>query len=173
MQSYQEGNQQAFDELYKRYKTRVFGYFMKKVQQPGEAEELFQRFFLRFHEKREVYDSRYALAPWIFTICQNLYVDWVRQRARYQERLQNYQAEAEHSLDSLPDADKPWDGVVGDQMAQLNPRYRQAIQLRYQEGYEFEDIARQLATTPSTARKIVSRAVAKLKAMLGEQRDDR
>lgn len=45
----------------------------------------------------------------------------------------------------------------------LSPKQKQALELRYVEGQDFEEIAKILNTSPINARKIISRSVIRLK----------
>lgn len=53
--------------------------------------------------------------------------------------------------------------------AVLSPRERAAVVLRYYEGWTDDSIARTLACAPGTVRSLLSRAMPKLRASLGEQ----
>lgn len=174
MRAYQDGDEAAFHLLYDRYHSKIYGYFYKKTARRELADELFQKFFLRLHEHRERYDDRYPLLPWIFTICHNLYVDELRAMASRSSLEQSFAQEGALLTDWASEQDESQQDLellLSEQIRKLNPRYQQALVMRYSDGKAFEEIADSLATTPSTARKVVSRAVQSLRQIMRSWKD--
>ena len=75
MLAYQRGEAKAFEELFARYKTRLFNYLRRSVRDPVEAEDLLQTLFLRIHRAKETYRPEAAFSTWIYTIARNLVRD--------------------------------------------------------------------------------------------------
>lgn len=176
MRSYQQGDELAFQCLYNRYHTKIYGYFVKKSGHVEVADELFQKFFLKFHEKRGLYDDRHPLLPWIFTICHHLYVDEMRLRARQLATAERFVQESKtyDHADAMQNESRASDlsQLIEEQLHHLNPRYQKALVMRYSDGKGFMEIADILATTPSTARKIVNRALHHLQALMRSKKHD-
>ncbi len=82
MKAYQVGNSAAFDILFDRHKSRVFGFLMKKLGKRFEAEEVFQAAFMKLHQSRRLYDPNFRFAPWLFTITQSVLKDHFRKNKR-------------------------------------------------------------------------------------------
>jgi RNA polymerase sigma-70 factor (ECF subfamily) len=55
MLAYQRGEAQAFEELFARYRTRLFTYLRRSIGDPVQAEDLLQTLFLRVHRARATY----------------------------------------------------------------------------------------------------------------------
>src|SRR3989338_5977637 len=53
MVQYANGDEIAFQELYRRYRARAYGYLSRRVRNSGVADELFQKVFLKLHRSRE------------------------------------------------------------------------------------------------------------------------
>jgi RNA polymerase sigma factor (sigma-70 family) len=56
-------------------------------------------------------------------------------------------------------------------LASLSPDQRQALLMRFSEDRDFAEIAERLKTSESNARKLISRAVQKLKALAKSKED--
>ena len=71
-------------------------------------------------------------------------------------------------LDSLPglDVPPPGDHGLADAMARLPAQYREALLLRFDQGYSVKEIAAILDTTPGAVRKTIWRAKQRLKEEL-------
>jgi DNA-directed RNA polymerase specialized sigma24 family protein len=46
MQDFQQGLREAFTELFQRYRERIYGFFRRRLNDAGRAEELAQETFL-------------------------------------------------------------------------------------------------------------------------------
>lgn len=162
MQAYQNGADGAFDLLFKRYSSRVYGFLMNHLKNRAQADDVFQATFLKLHQARKHYDPSFPFAPWLFTVCKSVLTDHTRKMIRTREDAnENFVSRAADpktlgvdrgiSLDSLP----------------LNQRA--AIELRYHDELQFEEIAARLETSPQNVRKLVSRGIEKLRILSGRK----
>ncbi|MGZ3694961.1 MAG: RNA polymerase sigma factor [Bdellovibrionota bacterium] len=159
MGAYQIGDEQAFSVLYQRHSGRVYGFLKSKFREEAAAKDVLQATFLKLHRTRAKYDAKFLFVPWLFTICRNEMLDAFKKNNQRQETLMAETPEpaltpeaetTEISLTSLPAAQ------------------REAIELRFEQDLSFEQIAEHLATSPSNARQIVSRAVRSLRSLYEE-----
>lgn len=160
---------EAFEELYKRYSQRLFAYFYKRV--PAEdAQDLTQRCVMRIYDKAHTFNSNYPAAAWIFTLARNLLNDEYRRRGRELKLNEAYALELEQVEEVS--GQEVWAALQED-LGNLDQRQREIIVWRYFEGREFDEIAKNLATTPSNARQLVSRAIRSLKKKVMEHEDEK
>ena len=71
----------AFDELYRRYERRLFGFILAQLGNRAEAEEVFHDAFLavlREPRQKEVRNFR----AWVFQVARNLCLNRVRSQKR-------------------------------------------------------------------------------------------
>ena len=164
MTLYQEGDIEAFNCLYGKYKSLVYGYLYKRVNKRTDVDEIYQDVFLRLHQSRLRYKSKYPFKPWLFAVLRNSLIDYYRKKKKeYQEIPMDglevtpsaLQVEDKHKLDGLLPKD------IG-----ISDSQRQAIELRYGEDFSFEEIAHSLETTSSNARQLVSRALKRLRKFI-------
>jgi len=163
MLRYQSGDASAFESLYSLHAARVYGYLLKKTNGDREqASELHQAVFLKFHQSRARYRSQYPVLQWLFVIARSVFLDQVRKSRREvdsvgEERIENFVApEEDPSQDSEPPS-----------LEGLTPDQREAIEARYLRDESFAEIAHRLGKTEVTVRKMMSRAIQKLRAKKG------
>jgi len=157
MVMYQSGSEDAFQTLYRRHSEKIYGFLRGRVWNHERAAELYQESFLKMHRSKHLYNKSLPALPWIFSITKSVLVDGLRvdQRAR---------RDAEYSAETASSEDQRSIGDVASLMNRLPESQRRAIELRYIDEKTFEEIAASLETSSDNARKIVSRAVTKLKS---------
>lgn len=77
---YQEGNNNAFDTLLKRYQSKVFSYLLYSVKNQELAEDLFQDVFIKMvvRIKNGQYAENGKFASWMMRIVHNHLIDYYR-----------------------------------------------------------------------------------------------
>lgn len=83
-----KGEIRAFDELYRRYADRLFGYLLRYVRDRAEAEDLLQDVFMTV-----LRDDALDLRPgqvggWFFTVARNRALSRVRRRRTEADHLE-------------------------------------------------------------------------------------
>lgn len=149
---YQQGDESAFRELYRRHSPKVYGYLIQRLQERAAVDDVFQATFLKFHQSRRQYNPSFPFIPWIFTICRSVMIDAVRKKTKAIEDLDPKSIEQAQALDSQT-------GVSLPDLSTLSESQRQAITLRYAHDFSFEEISRQLETSPANVRQLISRAL--------------
>lgn len=168
MTGYASGDMEAFQVLYQRHKPRIFGYLLARLKDRDEAEELFQLVFTKLHVARSSYRQEIPFLPWVFTITRNALIDYVRKRDTYRRHVQT----SELPMDSYaaPAVDASGTGIEIEGLASLTETQRLALQLRFEQGLTFAEIAEQIETSALNSRQIISRAIRKLrKLMVGKE----
>ncbi len=161
---YQRGDIEAFNCLYDKYKSLVYGYLYKRVNNRTEVDEIFQDVFLRLHHSRSRYKSELPFKPWLFAVLRNSLIDYFRKKKKEYNDVPLDSLEMTSSALQVEDKYNI-DGLLAKD-ADLNKNQRQAIVLRYGQDFSFEEIARRLETTSSNARQLVSRALKRLRKFI-------
>jgi RNA polymerase sigma factor (sigma-70 family) len=166
MRAYQLGESRAFETLYHRYSPKVYGYVRGRMRDPGAADDVFQAVFMKLHQSRNLYDTRCAFAPWLFTIARTVLIDHMRKAGRNEETpVEDIEALAEPVEMNVSTGSS----ALGVDMSVIPERQQQILAMRYQDDLSFEEIAEKLSTTPANIRQLVSRAVRRLKALQGKK----
>lgn len=168
MQAYTAGDNEAFQELYKRHNGRVLGYLRSKLSSQNEAEDVFQEVFAKLHKYRFKYTSSIPFLAWFFTIVRNTLVDHIRKQKTQSKHIQVDSSLLIDVVDNQ-DVDIPISDIL-EELAGLTENQRQILELRFNEGLTFEDIAVRMNVSYPNARKLASRAIQKLRKMVASKR---
>ena len=155
-------------ERFEMERPRLVAIATRVLGDHAEAEDVVQQAWLRLHRSDEAIES---LPAWLTTVTTRLCLD--RLRARTPEPV----AEVEPA-DAATTGDPADDVALADSVGQalqvvldrLSPRERVAFVLHDSFGFEFPTIAALLDTTPAAARKLASRARAKVAQPRAEDR---
>src|SRR5690348_18467690 len=84
---YQNGNEEAFEVLLRRHKSKIFTAIYLIVKDRYVAEDLLQETFIKAINtiKGDRYNEEGKFAPWISRIAHNLAIDHFRRGKRYPE----------------------------------------------------------------------------------------
>lgn len=145
-------------EFFEAERPRLLGIASRVLADPVEAEDIVQQAWLRLHRTDADIEN---LPAWLTTVTTRLCLDRLRARTPVPH------AEV-RPIENAPD---PADDVVlADTVSvalqmvldRLSPNERVAFVLHDSFGFEFSTIASVLGTTPAAARKLASRARAKV-----------
>jgi RNA polymerase sigma factor (sigma-70 family) len=79
------GNDRAFEELYARYRERIFSFILSRVHDHGRAEDIAQEVFMSALRRLRSSDQTIAFKPWIYEIAKNACIDEFRRGSRARE----------------------------------------------------------------------------------------
>lgn len=168
------GQQQAYRELLRRYKTPVFRLIQSNIGDPDEAMDLTQETFVAGFGAIGRYDADRPFRLWIARIALNKCRDWARRRTVRSFFSRALPLESAHDVASdgpAPDAeaaDRAELDRVRAAMARLPANLREVLVLRGVEDLTQAETAELLQKSEKTVEMRLYRARAKLKALLGE-----
>jgi RNA polymerase sigma-70 factor (ECF subfamily) len=162
MQMYQSGSEEAFKVFYQRHSEKIYGFLRGRVWNDERAAELFQDVFVKLHLSKHLYNKSLPALPWIFSITKSVLVDGLRVNKKAGR-------DSENTVEAAPAEGTRSISEVTGLLDKLPSTQRQALELRYVDEKTFEEIADTLETTSQNARKIVSRAIMKLKSFAREK----
>ena len=145
-------------EAFEAERPRLVGIAARVLGDPAEAEDVVQQAWLRLHGTTAEIES---LPAWLTTVTTRLCLDRLRARIPVLEDAEVDAGAAGDPADEVALADTV--GVALQVVLErLSPRERVAFVLHDSFGFEFPTIAAVLETTPVAARKLASRARAKI-----------
>jgi RNA polymerase sigma-70 factor (ECF subfamily) len=154
-----EGNPEAFAEVYRRYRTRIYGFCLARLLSRELAEDATQETFVRFLSA----DTSTLESPraWLFTVARNVCTDTWRRRQR--EDIADPLPDSSPIAGTSPDAAEEMriaqdtrNGLLA--LRRMRPRYRSALILREIHGLPVSDIAESMGVSQGTAHTLISRA---------------
>lgn len=161
MRYLQRGHEQAFNELYKRYGTKLYSYFWRTLAQDKEvAEDFTQQLFLKLIEQKATYDTHRKFASWLFTIAANMVKNEYRRRSRQTKNSQRYRPDFLTNDQWQEALDQPfWRKKLDAALNELAEKHRQVFLLRYQQEMTIKEISEIVGCPEGTVKSRLYHAV--------------
>ena len=156
-----------FAGVYDEHVWRVYGYFAYLLRSRVDAEDLTQQTFERaLGAWGRFDDSRGAsVATWLLVIARNLLVDHVRSARA--DRSRPAEEEDLHEIPAAPDRHSlGLDPALERALAELSPRERELIALRFGGDLTGPEIAELLGLTLANVQQILSRSLRRMRAYM-------
>ena len=159
------GETVAFDILFQRHSSRVYGFLSKRLKKKKEAEDLIQEVFFKLHRSKHLYNKTLPFAPWLFSVTRSVLLDFAKKR-NLEDAVDSSDFD---QIAATPPSQKSEQSSMGEILAALPHAQQQAVQLRIYDDETFEEIASRLSTSPENARQLFSRGIKKLREILGRK----
>jgi len=162
------GDQNAFEDLYRRYARSVFGLALRRLGDRGRAEDAVQETFASIWRSASSYrPERGPGAPWVYAVARNAIVDRARARSETPAEV----PEEPSSEAGPPDrAEQSWVAWrVHRALEELPEREREVIALAYWSGLSQSEVAEFLGVPLGTVKTRTRSALAHLADLLGEE----
>lgn len=78
MLAFAKHDQEAFEQLYARYKDALYRYYLRHINNESTCQELFQDLWMKIIKSKENYKVTAKFKTWIYTLAHNRLVDWYR-----------------------------------------------------------------------------------------------
>ncbi|HBH05410.1 MAG TPA: RNA polymerase subunit sigma-24 [Flavobacteriales bacterium] len=180
IRSYVSGHETSLEFLIDRYKDRIFGFIISKVQDRQVAEDIFQEVFYKVVVtlKRGRYNEEGKFLPWILRISRNLVIDYFRKR----KRMQTVDGGEDFNIfDFIPRDDQSiYDEMVENQiytdvrsLIDLLPiEQKTVLVMRLYNEMSFKDIAEETGVSINTALGRMRYALINIRKRMGEENLD-
>ena len=168
----------AFEELFRRYEHRIFGFFWRLSPDRQQAEDGTQETFLRLWKARVRYEPTGRFSTYLFQIAKNHFLHEQEKRNR---RMNSQQPSAENlpAASSEPaSSDRPEGRILARELqaafnqavARLPEPQRLVYVLTEQESMSYQQVAEVLDCPMGTVSSRKVQAVKKLRELLGPLR---
>ena len=146
----------------------------RSVGKRDPVDDLVQETWLRVLERGRSYDGRSRFEPWLFTIARNLAIDHMRKRRVLSIDSNDSPEQELEALTPVSNAPSPFEQAARTEDAQrlahslqmLEPIYREALVLRFQEDLSLQEMAGVIGASVSTVSSRIYRGLAALRAQL-------
>ena len=174
MARYQDGDANAFRELYTLVAPRLLGYLMKMSRSKAVADDLLQQTFLKIHRARAAYVRGADPLPWIYSIAHRTFIDETRKQKRAVVRVADDdvpEVSADLSGVAAEHRDDPVDPELTraalDALAQLPEQQREAVVLTKLDGKTVAEAAEIAGTSVGAMKVRAHRGYEALRKLLG------
>lgn len=147
----QSGDRSAFDDLYRRYRQRLYRFCLRRLHDAHEAEDVTQEAFSRAWRALSTFDGARSFYPWLSVIAAHLCTDVFRKGYRstpvaefHQRNVASTEDDAEELVLRAVDTD-----LVAKAFERLSERHKRVLRLREGSEWSYQQIADHegLATT--------------------------
>jgi RNA polymerase sigma factor (sigma-70 family) len=150
------GDERAFEELYRRYRSPLYRYCASMVGSPEEGEEALQAVMLRAYRTLSEPRREIAVRPWLYRVAHNHCLDMLRRR-RATAALTGLEEERGPGVDEQIAAREDLRELRRD-LAALRTEQRAALVLREMSGLSHAEIAQALDASPAAAKQLIHEA---------------
>jgi RNA polymerase sigma-70 factor (ECF subfamily) len=175
------GQRVAFEALVKRHQDRVFGLCVRLLGSSSLAEEAAQDVFVRVYRSLDAFRGDSRFSTWLYRVtlnhCRNVHAYRARRMEQRHDSL-DAEVEDEDGAGRKRELADPGHGaeerllteerlkVLSDELARLDPLWREILVLRDVEGLSYEEIGTLLDIPPGTVKSRIHRARGDLLAKL-------
>lgn len=152
-----KGDREAFQTIYHRYVRVVYREISKRIDNLETVEDLTQEIFLSLWEKREVYQPKGEIFPYLYGMIVNRVLNHYRASKVQPQFIQTWEniAESVAGIEELPTVfqqahREEIESLLDAAIISLPARMRQVYKLRYENDKSVTEIASLLSTSPNT-----------------------
>ena len=166
IQHAQRGNQDAFTEIFNRYRNPLFYFILRRVHNETDAEDIVMESFERAFASIKYFIPLVKLSTWLHEIAKNRIIDYVRAKkispqlseydltfadTRTPERICIYNQEFE---------------IIQDGIRGLRNEVHRKLMIMYCQGWKMREIAAELKMPMGTVQTYIHRSKLKLRRLV-------
>ncbi len=161
---------EAFDQIFKKYSNRIFGFALKYLKSREEAEGLVQDVFLKTWENRKTLKKESSLKAYLFTIAYHNMCRIFRKRKKHSKMVKK----AEHITNPSFELEKQMEyrftlKNIDNLINKLPEKQRLIFIKSRKEGKSTYEIAEEMNLAPGTIDNNISLALKFLRKMISSE----
>jgi RNA polymerase sigma-70 factor (ECF subfamily) len=166
------GDMEAFEKIYRRYHTRVFGLCLRMTRNISQAEDLAQDVFIQLLRKINTFRGESSFATWLHRLTVNQVLMHFRKPAVKTEQTTE---DGTTPVRIAGGTENPGKMSVIDRISleeairQLPQGYRIVFLLHDVEGYEHEQIGQLLGCAVGTSKSQLHKARMRLRSLISKR----
>lgn len=169
---WQEGNELAFDVLYKRYVIELLGLIAQKTGSEENAKELSQDVFLTVYLQKDHLQNIQNFKAYLFGIAKNKLFNYYRHQLVRQKYRQNLLMNGEPIADDVNEIleNKQFVQMIDQQVERLPPKCREVFKLSRQENLSYKAIAQRIKISENTVDQHIQKALRAIRSTIKDYR---
>lgn len=169
-----DGDVESFNLIYREYRSIIYYYILKFVQQKNLAEEATADVFVLLWKKRTIIKPQLPIQAFLYKLAKDTAYNYLKKIASddklRQQYLENYPI-LEIKNGELLFLEKEQSERVNQIIATLPPKRLAVFKLRYYEGLDNKTIAQKLGISINTVKVHLAKARLYLKAQLSNDKE--
>jgi RNA polymerase sigma-70 factor (ECF subfamily) len=184
VQSAQQGDMNAFEELVYRHDKEVFSIAARYVNSAEDAKDIYQEVFLRAYRGLSKFRFQSEFRTWLYRIATNVCLTHQDRRKKNFLLLHDYEHEGDNiessTLSASNDTSQSSDQhTLNSEISQrvqkalneLSPQQKLVFTLRHFEGYKLKEIAGMIKCSDGTVKKYLFTATQRMRRQLKDLYD--
>jgi RNA polymerase sigma factor (sigma-70 family) len=157
------GEMEAFEALYKRHSSAIFGLTLRMLQNRADAEDMLQEIFLQAYDRLPSFEGRSAFGTWLYRLSVNRCLDHLRSRsAKEQNRTEPLTTDFPGHSAAVGARGLELERAIGE----LPASSRAAFLLHHVAGFDHKEVGEMMGIAVGTSKSLVHRARTRLKEAL-------
>ncbi|MBJ6144423.1 RNA polymerase sigma factor [Hymenobacter sp. BT559] len=165
------GSKQAFERIFLTHYDELFRYGVRLTGEEEVVKDCIQNLFQRLWQRRKVLGPVEEIRPYLFTALRHHVTDEARAQKRRTALQSGYLGEA-------PVQHSPEEFLIAQQLTteqqtqllgalqQLSNRHREALSLKFFEGFSYDRIAEIMDLNQQSVRNLVHQAIKRMRQVL-------
>lgn len=153
-----DGDEDAFCELYARYKNQLVYFALRYLKSQAYAEDIFQDTFATVWQSRRFINPDTSFSSYLYTIVRNRVLNQLRsleQESSLKEAILSQAVDYSNST-SQAIAVAELEAVVNEALGKLTPRQREVFELSRRQRLSHKEIAQALGISVNTVQEYIS-----------------
>ena len=167
------GNKQVFERIFLAHYDVLFRYGMRLTGDEEVVKDCIQNLFQRLWQRRKVLEAIAEIKPYLFAALRHHITDELRAQKRRTALQNDYPEEVEMKVQHSPE-----DFLIAQQLTseqqnlllaaleQLSNRHREALYLKFFDGFAYERIAEVMGLNQQSVRNLVHQAIKRMRQVL-------
>ena len=168
IRDYRNGDNEAFSELFDRYKSKVYNFIYRLVGNPDTADDLTMITFIKAMKSIRKYRERGKFRNWLYSIANSVTIDYLRKSKREQfDSIDDWMDIPDDSFSPETMLEqKELIKLLEDRITTLAVKQRQVFVMRQETNMSFKEIAKVLNCPLPTVLSRMHNAVLNIKKSL-------
>lgn len=169
------GDGEAYRQLMKSYRNKLFGYLWRFSDSRIIAEELFQETLIKAWNGIRKYSHEKKFSSWLFTIAHNVAMDNLRKKKNRRQFVEINEENIEHSFSNPEDQliAKETFEKINQSISILSEKQKSVFLLRQNGEMSFKEISESMNEPLNTVLSHMRYAVKKIKKQIEKENEPR
>lgn len=163
-----QGDNQALEELMKKYQTNLLFFITRYVKNKEIAEDIYQDVIIYFLENKEKYDFKYSFKTYLYTIAKSRTLNYLKKN-KQENCVEIYENQKEIPEEQwLEEAilTKERQAKIRKVIQKMKPDYQLVIYLTQIEGLSYQETAKIMEKTEKQIKNLAFNSKKKLRTLL-------
>ncbi|GAB3330788.1 RNA polymerase sigma-70 factor [Larkinella ripae] len=153
-----QGDQNAFAELYKYYRTPALKFCITLLKDEEEAENMIHEVFIKIWDRRSQINPALNFTSYLFTCLRNMAFDYLKKMEKNNQLKQVYLEKMVAARDEEQDDKEVKFQLLYTAVNLLSEKRKQILYLNIEEGKSYQEIAEMLMISKNTVKNQLVKA---------------